>query len=152
MSDIMIHSFSATFRRILICEDNRLIAMGWAVILASAGYQVVGPVHGAEKALELAYKDLPDLALIDIALGGTIDGISVAAELAPLGTSVIFVTADYQRAAVEGREWATDILIKPVAETTVLHSVALALQNKQEVDQGGAVAKSCLRGAPPIAE
>ena len=100
MSDIMIHTFSATSRRILICEDNRLIAMGWAVMLASAGYQVVGPVHGAEKALELAYKDLPDLALIDIALGGTIDGISVAAELAPLGTSVIFVTADYQRAAV----------------------------------------------------
>jgi DNA-binding response OmpR family regulator len=144
MSDIMIHSFGATSRRILICEDNRLIAMGWAVVLAGAGYHVVGPVHAAEKALELAHKDPPDLALIDIALGGTIDGISVAAELVPLGTSVIFVTADYQRAAVEGRTWAIDILIKPVADTTVLHSVALALQNKREIDRGGAVAKSDL--------
>ena len=35
-------------------------------------------------------------------------------ELAPLGVAVIFITADYKRAAVEGREFAADILIKPV--------------------------------------
>jgi DNA-binding NarL/FixJ family response regulator len=69
----------------LICEDDRLIAMGWAAMLADGGYTVVGPAHSAEKALKMAYQHLPSLALIDIDLGGTIDGISLAAELAPLG-------------------------------------------------------------------
>src|SRR3954452_18712279 len=73
--------------RILICEDDRLIAMGWAAMLADGGYTVVGPAHSAEKALKMAYQHLPTLALVDIDLGGTIDGISVAAELAPLGVA-----------------------------------------------------------------
>jgi DNA-binding response OmpR family regulator len=115
--------------RILICEDDPLIAMGWAAMLADGGYAVVGPAHSAEKALKMAY--LPSLALVDIDLGGTIDGISVAAELAPMGVPVIFITADYKKAAVEGRELAADILIKPVTHSTVLHLVASILQGKQ---------------------
>ncbi|EWY35804.1 hypothetical protein N825_34270 [Skermanella stibiiresistens SB22] len=109
--------------RILVCEDDPLIAMGWTEMLMDAGYEVVGPAYTAEKALELAYKDLPSLALIDIDLGGIIDGISVAAELGPIGVPVIFITGNYQRAPLEGREYATDILIKPVTENTVLDSV-----------------------------
>jgi CheY-like chemotaxis protein len=63
-------------KRVLVCEDNHTIAMGWAMMLSTAGYEVIGPVHDAEKALEEAYKQMPDLALIDIALNGIIDGIS----------------------------------------------------------------------------
>ena len=117
--------------RILICEDDALIAMGWAAMLADEGYTVVGPAHSAEKALKMAYQHLPALALVDIDLGGTIDGISVAAELAPLGVPIIFITADYKKAAVEGRELAADILIKPVTHSTVLHVVTSILQGKQ---------------------
>ena len=124
--------------RILICEDDRLIALGWTGLLIDEGYTVVGPAYRAEKALEMAYRHLPTLALIDIDLGGTIDGISVAAELAPLGVAVVFITADYKRAAVEGREFAADILIKPVTESTVLHSIASILQRKQGADPGRA--------------
>jgi len=123
--------------RILICEDDPYIALGWAELLSDEGYTVVGPAYKAEKALELAYRHLPTLALIDIDLGGIIDGISVAAELAPSGVSVIFLTADYQRAGVEGRELAADILIKPVVENTVLQAVASALQRKQRANAGG---------------
>ena len=125
--------------RILICEDDPFIALGWAELLSDEGYTVVGPAYKAETALELAYRHPPTLALIDIDLGGTIDGISVAAELAPLGVSVIFLTADYKRAGVEGRELAADILIKPVVENTVLQAVASALQRKQKTSAGGSV-------------
>src|SRR3954449_4417577 len=117
--------------RILICEDDPLIALGWSGLLTDEGYTVVGPAYRAEKALKMAYQHLPSLALVDIDLGGTIDGISVAAELAPLGVPVIFITADYKKAAVEGRELAADILIKPVTHSTVLHLVASILQVKQ---------------------
>jgi DNA-binding response OmpR family regulator len=124
--------------RILICEDDPLIALGWSGLLIDEGYTVIGPAYRAEKALEMAYQHLPTLALIDIDLGGTIDGISVAAELAPLGVAVVFITADYKRAAVEGREFAADILIKPVTESTVLRSITAILQRKQGIDVGRA--------------
>ena len=121
-------------KRVLVCEDNQLIAAGWAMILTDEGYEVVGPVSSAEKALEAAYSHPPDLALIDIALNGMIDGISVAAELAPLGIPVVFVTADYQRVAEEGREFASDILIKPVRASALVSSVASVL-GKHEVER-----------------
>jgi len=54
-----------------------------------------------------------------------------------LGVSVIFLTADYQRAGVEGRELAADILIKPVLENTVLQAVASAVQRKQKARASG---------------
>src|SRR5688500_11356199 len=77
-------------RRVLVCEDNHLIASGWAMVLSDAGYEVVGPVNTAEKALEEAYKKLPDLAIVDIQLNGLADGISVASELGFLGVTIIF--------------------------------------------------------------
>ena len=123
--------------RVLICEDDPLTALDFADILRSAGWQVVGPTHTAVEALAESYRHLPDLALIDIGLKGLIDGISVAAELAPLGVPVIFLTGDYQRAGSEGRELATDILIKPVSEKAILRAVAAALQLDQgQGDQG----------------
>jgi hypothetical protein len=58
--------------------------------------------------------------------------------LAPLGVPVIFITADYRRAASEGREYAAEILIKPVRVGTVLASVASVLQNSQGTKSDGA--------------
>jgi two-component system, response regulator PdtaR len=89
---------------------------------------VVGPVSSVEMALERAYRDLPDMALVDIGLSSMIDGISVVAEIAPLGMSVVFVTADYRRALAEGRKLAANILIKPVQPITLVKSVDSVLR------------------------
>ena len=126
-------STASVSKRILVCEDNHDIAAGWAAILEDAGYQVVGLVSSAEMALERVYRDLPDLALVDIGLSGMIDCISVAAELAPLGVPVVFVTADYQRVSAEGRELLADILIKPVQPITLVKSVN-SVPRKAKVD------------------
>ena len=96
-----------------------------ALMLTEHGFTV----HVAETGgtgLEMARRLQPDLALVDICLSGAVDGVSVAAELAPLGVLIIFVTADYQRAA-EGREYAADILIKPVRYSALIGAVAAAL-------------------------
>ena len=122
-------------KRILVCEDSDAIARLWAVVLEQSGYQVVGPVSSAERALEEAYQHLPDLAMIDIGLSGSIDGISVAAELAPLGVPVILLTGNYQRASTEGRQVAADILIKPVLPSVLIRSVNSILQRKSMVEQ-----------------
>jgi DNA-binding response OmpR family regulator len=119
--------------RILVCEDSDTIARLWAAVLEQSGYQVVGPVSSAERALEEAYQHLPDLAMIDIGLSGSIDGISVAAELAPLGVPVILLTGNYQRASTEGRQVAADILIKPVLPSVLIGSVNSILRQKAMV-------------------
>ena len=115
LNDLAITFLCVAGLRVLICEDDALAALSFTYILQNAGWQVVGPVHTAEEALADSYRHWPDLALIDIGLKGMIDGISVAAELVPLGVPVIFLTGNYQRAGHEGRELATDILIKPVS-------------------------------------
>jgi two-component system, response regulator PdtaR len=121
-------------KRILVCEDSDTVARLWVAVLEQSGYKVVGPVSSAEKALEEAYQDLPDLAIIDIGLSGTIDGISVAAELAPLGVPVILLTGNYQRASTEGRQIAADILIKPVLPSIMIKSVNAILQQTAMVE------------------
>ena len=72
------------------------------------------------------------MALIDIGLSGAIDGITLAAEIAPRGVPVIFLTGDYERACVEGREFATDILTKPISVPAFLNSVTSVLRTKVE--------------------
>jgi len=62
-------------QRILICEDDSLIAMGWEALLSDEGYTVIDPAYNAVDALKMEYRHLPSVALIDIDLGGTIDGI-----------------------------------------------------------------------------
>jgi DNA-binding response OmpR family regulator len=121
-------SIQPVTKRILVCEDSDTVARLWVAVLEQSGYKVVGPVSSAEEALEEAYQDLPDLAIIDIGLSGTIDGISVAAELAPLGVPVILLTGNYQRASTEGRQIAADILIKPVLPSIMIKSVNAILQ------------------------
>jgi two-component system, response regulator PdtaR len=127
-------SIQPVTKRILVCEDSDTVARLWVAVLEQSGYKVVGPVSSAEEALEEAYQDLPDLAIIDIGLSGTIDGISVAAELAPLGVPVILLTGNYQRASTEGRQIAADILIKPVLPSIMIKSVNAILQQTAMVE------------------
>jgi CheY-like chemotaxis protein len=54
-------SIQPLIKRILVCEDSDTVARLWVAVLEQSGYQVVGPVSSAEKALEEAYQHLPDL-------------------------------------------------------------------------------------------
>jgi DNA-binding response OmpR family regulator len=67
-----------------------------------------------------------------LAFGRAIDGITLAFEIAPRGVPVIFLTGDYERACVEGREFAADILIKPISVPAFLNSVSSVLRTKVE--------------------
>jgi DNA-binding response OmpR family regulator len=119
-------------KRVLLCENNPLVGMCIASVLQEFGIEVTGPISTAEEALAECFRQSPDLALIDIGLSGAIDGISLAAEIAPRGVPVIFLTGDYERACVEGREFAADILIKPISVPAFLNSVTSVLRTKVE--------------------
>jgi two-component system, response regulator PdtaR len=67
--------------RILVIEDDLLIATQIETTLTEAGFGVVGLAPTGEEAIELAAKDPPDLAVVDIRLAGDRDGVDTALEL-----------------------------------------------------------------------
>jgi two-component system, response regulator PdtaR len=67
--------------RILVIEDDLLIATQIETTLTEAGFDVVGLSPTGEEAIELAAKDPPDLAVVDIRLAGDRDGVDTALEL-----------------------------------------------------------------------
>jgi len=80
--------------RILVIEDDLLIAMQIETTLAEAGFNVVGVMQTGEEALEFAAQDPPDLAIVDIRLAGDKDGVDTALEMfRSHGVQCIFASA-----------------------------------------------------------
>lgn len=64
--------------RILIVEDEQLIAESLSEILECLNHEVVGVASSADKALELVESESPDIVLLDIQIDGDKDGVYVA--------------------------------------------------------------------------
>jgi two-component system, response regulator PdtaR len=80
--------------RVLVVEDDFLIAMQNEVALTAAGFEVVGPATTAEEAVALAGEVQPVLAVMDIRLASTRDGIDAARQLyQDFAIRCIFATA-----------------------------------------------------------
>ncbi len=67
--------------RILICEDESLIALGLCAIVEDAGHIVCGTCATAVEAVAAAITHRPDLVLMDVMLRGGEDGIAAALEI-----------------------------------------------------------------------
>jgi CheY-like chemotaxis protein len=80
--------------RILIVEDDFLIAEGMRHACHEAGYDVVGVATDAAQAISIAQGERPDLVLMDIRLSGGSDGVETASLLRErFGIPSIFATA-----------------------------------------------------------
>lgn len=80
--------------RILIVEDEQIIAADLEAKLIQLGHQVVGTAASGDEAISLAQSVGPELVLMDIRIQGNMDGIEVARRIQrPTGLPVIFITA-----------------------------------------------------------
>jgi two-component system, response regulator PdtaR len=80
-------------KRVLLVEDDALIGQQFQEAITEAGYEVLGPARSMAAGLYLAQIKPPDLAIIDIGLAGTVDGIEGGRRLRlELGLPVIFVS------------------------------------------------------------
>ena len=80
--------------KILIVEDEAIIAMGIESSLQHLGYEVTSIVDTGEKAFEKTEIDKPDIILMDIRIKGEMDGIDTAKVIRnQFGIPVIFSTA-----------------------------------------------------------
>lgn len=106
-------------KRVVIVDDEVLIAWHLRKICEESGSQVVGVAHGVLSALRMILDEKPDYVLMDLRLGEQRDGVDVAQEvLAKLPrTKFIFVTGAKENLSIARIESVKpqDIFIKPVA-------------------------------------
>jgi DNA-binding response OmpR family regulator len=98
--------------RVLIVEDEPLIAASIEWELRDRGHEVVGPAASAAHAWELARSAAPDLALVDINLMQRGEGVRVARVLRRRGVASVFVTGQISEAR-ENRDVALGLVAKP---------------------------------------
>ncbi len=80
--------------KILVVEDEQIVAMDIQFTLETLGYKVCGIVSSGEESIEKAFHTNPDLILMDIKLKGKMDGISAARQIqAQAKIPVIYLTA-----------------------------------------------------------
>lgn len=98
--------------RLLVVEDEALVAMLIEDVLADAGFEVVGPFGQAAKALTSLADETVDAAILDVNLGGGERSYSVAHELSERGVPYMFLTG-YGRAGIDPRYAGVPVLQKP---------------------------------------
>ncbi len=127
--------------RILVVEDDELIAKELSLLLESAGYQVPPPLRSGEAAIRYCRESPPDLVLMDIILDSSLDGVEAAAQIAktqPL--PIIFLTA-YDDDATLQRARITEpsaYLLKPVSLRDLQICIDLALHKHELTRQRSA--------------
>ena len=119
--------------RVLIVEDEALIALMLADSLEDGGHDVVGPAATMAEALALCETTSPELALLDINLRDGSSGVDVARALFERwGVLSIFASGQMMEAR-KASDVALGYIRKPYEAQTVLRSVEVA----REVMRGG---------------
>jgi CheY-like chemotaxis protein len=110
------------YRRILVVEDDFLIASQFARALTSFGVEIVGPVGSLGKAIELAETADFDCALVDINLRG-LDAYPVADIILRRGSPMAFVSG-YDRSHLPERYKNVPLIQKPVDPAEVARALS----------------------------
>jgi AmiR/NasT family two-component response regulator len=120
----------------VIAEDEALIRMDLAEMLAEEGYAVVGQAADGARAIELAESERPDLVILDVKMP-VLDGIAAAERIAQARIApVVILTAFSQRELVErAREaGAMAYLVKPFTRTDLVPAIEIAMSRFAELE------------------
>ncbi len=121
--------------RILIVEDEILIAFELESLLQDEGYEPVGIAPTAREAVSLAGDSGPDLALVDIHLADGLTGVDVARTLVADEVAVLFTTANAKRIP-DDFAGAVGVIAKPYTERAVRNAVRYVLDRLRGGDPG----------------
>ena len=122
--------------RIMVVEDERIVALHIRQQLEKLGYEVPSVVSSGEQALQSIDKERPDLILMDIRIDGSIDGIETASRVPPeYKIPVVYLTAYSEEATLNRAKTTTPhgYLLKPFSERELHATIQMALErNKAE--------------------
>ena len=116
--------------RILVVEDESIIADDLAAMLRRQGYQVSGTAATGEESIVRVGEQRPDLVFMDIRLKGAMSGVEAAREIrARWGIPVVYLTAyDEPDCTVSpGQENGTPRLVKPFDDGDIARLLARCL-------------------------
>jgi DNA-binding NarL/FixJ family response regulator len=120
--------------RILIVEDEGLVAEDIRETLVRQGYQIAGVVISGEQAVRLAAEIRPDLVLMDIRLQGKIQGIQAARLIrGDLNIPIVYVTAHGDEATVRDANTTqpSGFVLKPFEEEKLRSAIERALRESK---------------------
>lgn len=120
--------------RILVVEDELIVATDLKNRLLLLGYEVAGMATTGEQAISLAAQLRPHLILMDIQLNGAMDGIAAAEQIRrELRLPVIFLTAYSESSTLEKAKMAQPFgyILKPFEDRELKTSIEMALYKHQ---------------------
>lgn len=123
--------------KILIVEDEKIIAHDLRMRLEKANYQVLAECGDYSEVKALLKKDIPDLVLMDIVLEGEKDGIGISVELLQeYGVPTIFLTAYADEETLERAKSAQPLgyIVKPFKDRDLYTTIEIGLY-KAKVDR-----------------
>lgn len=142
--------------RILIVEDEAIVAEDFQHIITSLGYEVAGCCATADDAIKKAGELHPDLILMDIILKGKKDGLYAAREISTkMDIPVIFVTVYSDRDLIERAKNGESYgyILKPFQEKQLLPSIEIALYGhkmKKQVEEAEAKYRDIVENCPDM--
>jgi len=121
--------------RILVAEDNDLVALTLEEQLKSLGYDVIGVARTGAEAIDLAARLSPDIIIMDIRMP-EVDGTEAASRInAQKPTPILMLTAYTDRETIRRAEnaGALGYLVKPVNEVELTPAINIALARFREL-------------------
>ncbi|MFL5800847.1 MAG: ANTAR domain-containing response regulator [Roseiflexaceae bacterium] len=121
--------------RILVAEDNDLVALTLEEQLKSLGYDVIAVAHTGAEAMDLASRLSPDLIIMDIRMP-EVEGTEAAARINNVRpTPILMLTAYTDRETIRRAEMAGALgyLVKPVNEAELSPAINIALARFREL-------------------
>jgi YesN/AraC family two-component response regulator len=121
--------------KVLIVEDERLVAQHIAQLLKSDGYEICAIASDGATALKKIAEFYPDLILLDIRIKGEIDGVEVAERIKSLySIPVVYLTAFSDGETLERAQKTNPqgYVIKPFRRQQLISTLAIAIANHQQ--------------------
>ncbi|MGA8047781.1 MAG: response regulator [Dermatophilaceae bacterium] len=122
--------------RILVAEDEAIIRLDLAEMLAEAGHEVIGQANNGEKAVEMALALRPDVVIMDIKMP-VMDGITAAEAIGKERVCpVVMLTAFSQKELVERARDAGVMayIVKPFTPKDVIPAIDIARSRWSEIE------------------
>ena len=128
--------------KIVLVEDDWIIAKEIAYTLQDLGFEVVGTYDTGEEGLRQIASLQPDMVLLDIDLGGDLSGIDVGRQLKEAKVPFIFLTALADSHTVQQAKLVEPYayLVKPVAPETLYSTIEITMHNASAHKHSGIAA------------
>ena len=120
--------------KILVVEDESIVARDIRNMLVALGYEVTGVVASAKSAVQKAQETMPDIVLMDVMLQGTTTGVEAAEQIyTKFSIPVVYLTAYADSTTVQQAKKTEPFgyIIKPFEERELQTTIEIALYKYQ---------------------